>query len=198
MTVPGGGYIRATAVQSFGVSASVMNVFDFLCQGVGPWDEADVMQVLEVHLSSIYTHMSPFIMSVLAPVEIRAFNVTSNQPMPTYPWTTWAGGTGAQQPLPYGVSMLLLLRTNRPRVLGRKFIGGLGEGNCSGDAFDAASMAACAAFANNLMTDYTDVGLGLTLAYRVVDRFGGHNPAIEAVVSSNPAYQRRRRAGRGV
>lgn len=198
MTVLGGDTLRVTAVQSFGVAASAMNVYSFRCLGTGPWDDADVMEVVEVHLSSIYNHTNAFTVSLINPVEIRAFNDTQNAPIATVPWTTWAGGTAAQEPLPYGVAILVLFRTSVPRVLGRKFLPGCGEGNCSGAAFDATVLAGATAYAGNLMTDYTDVGLGLTLQYRIKDKFGGEHIPSEAVVSLNPAYQRRRRAGRGV
>lgn len=198
MTYSSGDLIRFTTVQSRGIGQAVMNVFDASADGNVNGDDLQLMTDAEAWLSLAFEEMSAHIANDYAPVEVRGFNITRHAPLPTVSWTTWAGGAATGEITAHGVCLLVLFRTARVRCLGRKFLGGLTEGDMVDGAWQSSLLVAGAAWATALMTDSTPTTGGATLRYVIQTKTGARETPLDVVVSSNPAYQRRRRPGRGV
>lgn len=106
-------------------------------------------------------------------------------------------GTGEM--MPHGVAGLLRAYTVHPRVIGRKYLPGLGEGVAADGVFDAEALAAMAAFAA-LWATTIELSTGNELwagvwstVFTAVTLMSG-----VMVVPVHPGYQRRRRPGVGM
>jgi hypothetical protein len=192
-----GDMLRITTVMSAGVGKTIENVF-IVSSGAGAGqDEQDVMADMEEWFTEIYTSLQNYVPTNLVHVEIRGFNITRDQPMPTQVWTM-AAGAQIGDPLPEGVCGLVLFRTDRARCIGRKFLGPFCEPHNTAGTVHVDVLNAELAFAVSLMGDWVGTATGLTFTYYIRDKLGALHRPLEAVISNIWAYQRRRRPGRGV
>jgi len=190
--------IRATAVL-LGPSGETQNVYYFRFQGIVPAGDLLVMEDLAEFLDDLYSDINAGIAGNYAYTEVRGFNVTQGVPMPTVEWPTLTvgGGPGASEPA--GIALLVVLRTGISRVFGRKYFGGIIDGNLDSDGFwiSGAVTAWSGAVARLLSTFIGGTTLATYLP-GIITSTGQFLGFITSVVTNNPAYQRRRRKGRGV
>lgn len=184
--------------------ANIMRLWDF-SQCVNVFhvqmndDAPDVqsMESISNWLEAIYSEFNDSITNTLAYEKIEAFNITGAYPMPIVTMPTLTDGAGTGERLPSGVAALSLFRTGVSHVTGKKYWPPLTEGALvSGlwgtgvlvDINDGADVAA--------NTWNPVVGPGFTPG---VWRDGPNTfvPFISSFTSAEPAYQRRRKPGRG-
>jgi hypothetical protein len=156
------------------------------------------MADLESYMSTVYGAANTLFNDGVVPVELRGFNDTQNYPMPIQAWTSWGGGTQLGEVAPHGVAALILFRTGQLKVLGRKFIGGLGEASLDNGFLNAGTLTQMGAWSAALLAGHVGAITGITFDYRVRGKFGGEYPPIEGVMRNVPAYQRRRKPGIGI
>lgn len=190
--------ITVTAHLQTGVGNTINNVFTFRYEGIGTQADEASMQDLALKLEDFYSALNSHIVDNVAYVDISGFNVTQDRPMPTVNWPTLTAGGSTSDPLPDGVSGLMLLRTGIKRVLGRKFIGGLAEGDNTAGVWESTLVAALAAAGAELIGSFLGGQTGALWLPGVIDKLGAFWSFIETFASNNPAYQRRRRPGRGI
>jgi hypothetical protein len=189
--------IKVTAALDM-VGNAVENVYYFRMDTAPSVTDTAVMNDLAAKLEEVYTHILSYMSDAVTFLEVRGFNVTKDQPMPTVSWPTMTVGGSSSARLPWGVSGLALLRTGVRRVLGRKFFGVFTEAdNDDPGVWSGALTIAMAAAAGELVGSFLGSTTLAVILPGVVDKTGAFWAFIEAVASSNPAYQRRRRRGRG-
>jgi len=199
MTTPIPGHrVRVTAVMQALGGVTIENVYDVQCTAGGTGDDDDVMQHLAAWLDGAYTHLTGLQVNAMTYVEVRGFDVSADTPLPTVAWPSLTTGSGGGEPTPYGVAALVLFRTLKARVVGRKYLGGFNEALWASGEILVAALPAFLSFAAEIAA-----GPGLSVAggeyeYKIYDKLGVARDTIASVVRSVAAYQRRRRPGRGI
>lgn len=190
--------IRATAVL-LGPAGEMQNVYYFRFQGVVPAGDLLVMADLADFLDNAYSILNASVSSDYTYTEIRGFNVTQNTPMPTVAWPSLTAGGGGASSIPAAVSLLIIFRTGISRVFGRKYIGGMHEGNVDGDGFWVSGLVTVGTtFAAEFLSTFIGTTTLATYLPGIITTTNTFLGFIASVVTGNPAYQRRRRKGRGV
>lgn len=198
MPISAGHQLRITAVMSWYGQATIENVFDLYVSSDPPGSDLDVMNDLAAWLDDAFDNVKALQVAGLLYREVRGFNVSGDGPLPTVGWPTLANGTNASDPLPSGVAGLVLFRTGAARVLGRKFVGGLGEGITESGLFNTGAISLFSSFGVALATDPVMTVAGGALKAGIFDKHGNTHAVSSVVVSAIPSYQRRRRPGRGI
>jgi len=196
MTVADGDIVRITANMDHTLEGDVQNVYHSILLG-GNATDLQYMQVAAVRLEACYAYLQPYMPDTLLFEDVRGFNITQDKPLPTVDWPTLAAGTvDVADPLPSVMSVLCFQRTGMSRVIGKKYYGPFTEADQS-DAVWTSGLLAAVALGFNLLTVGATAGTG-TLS------FGVFSPTLslfqffqEFVIPNVPAYQRRRRRGRG-
>lgn len=117
--------------------------------------------------------------------------------MPIIAWPSLVAGSSVGDPQPSGVAAFAFLRTGLPRTLARKFFGGLSDGAfVAGDIEPSVAVLFLAGLAVMLVPNLSLADNG-TLTFGVVDKNGVFREVVDATIDTVPAYQRRRRRGRG-
>jgi hypothetical protein len=128
---------------------------------------------------------------------IAMYNIDQDSPYADVGWPTFTIGGATDAMLPTGVCVLLTLRTGVKRVLGRKYFGPFTGNNLADGIFEDTLAVAVAGAADFLIGHFFAAGSGNSLLPGVLDKTGAFWAFFEAVASTNPAYQRRRRLGAG-
>jgi hypothetical protein len=190
--------LRITAVMSFGAGVSVQNVYRVKVTGFPTGSESDVMTDMAAWLDDAYGELEPFISSVLSFEEVRGFNETRDEPLPTTAWPVLTQGGVSVDYLPTANAMLVLFRTGLAKVIGRKFIAGLVEDRVTAGELTSTMISALAAYALTVMAGPNGVASGGTFEYAIIDKLGIARAPVEFVVRTAVAFQRRRKPGRGI
>ena len=199
MSVVQNDILECAARMEFDASEDVVNVFQFEYQSVAPLtDQQGVDDVIEF-LEAIYTIVRIAMVVLTTFRDIAVTNTTQGLAYGAFPWPTLVAGAELQDPMVPGSAMLSNFATLTPGVQLRKYWGVLSEGHTGADALFTAAALAQLAPANALM-------LIPFVATNGTWQFGHFSsvplpPAFitptAAVVSAIPAYQRRRKQGRG-
>jgi hypothetical protein len=190
--------VRITAVL-LGPAGEIQNVYYFRWDGVLPVGDLVVMTDLAEYLDDAYSTINAAISSDYTYTQVRGFNVTQNIPMPTVSWPSLTSGGGGGVSNAAGVAGLIILRTGIARTFGRKYIGGIITANMNDDGFwQSALVTALVSFGSLFIGDFVGTLAGPSYLPGIISKTGQFWAFIEAVVTNNPAYQRRRRKGRGV
>jgi hypothetical protein len=196
MTVQPGDVVRVTAVMDFDKEGTVQNVF-WVLQSGGDAADGSFMTAINTKLNTAYGYFDDLMPDGLTFQEIRGYNITQAQPLPTQSWATLTtGGVDQADALPSVVSLLALLRTGYNRINARKFFAPFTEANFGDAEWSTTLVAAANNFLSGLLASYSsgngsaEVGVWSTKLLQWL-------PIAEWVVGVVPAYQRRRRKGRG-
>ena len=175
----------------------VINVFQFRYEGVPQLSDTqginDVIEFLEA-IYAIVRVVIP-ILSVFRDITVR--NTTTSINHGVFPWATLVNGAAASNDLPPAVSSMISFPTGISRVTLRKYFGNVSTNQIAQPGTWSVTHQAQMVSAAAIMV-VPFVATNGTWAY-------GHNspkipgwiaPAV-ALVTSIPAYQRRRRQGRG-
>lgn len=198
MGIASGDILRITAVMAYGSEPTVMNTFHLRCTDPPGETDAAAMDFVAGWLDTAYAGIIDRMSTSLSFVEIRGFNETQHLPLPTVGWPTLTAATATGDIYAPGVAALVLFRTAALRVLGRKFIGGLTEEDFTSALVAGACLTDLATWAAAIAGG---PGISLTTgsySFGIYSAAHGFHLVTAFVTVAVPAYQRRRRQGRGI
>lgn len=200
MTVYIGQAVKAVVHIIMPQSVDHVNVFYFESAFQADQDDDDVVAAVETWVEALYTTIDDLLSDELTMGDVEVYKYDSGQTRwdligTADPSVTFAA---TSEMLPHGVSALVRAYTTNPRVISRKYIGGLTEGAQEDGVWNAAALSALADF-GNAWDNTSQVTVNNLLApacwsTKVNDVYGLNDTEIAL---ANPAYQRRRRPGVG-
>lgn len=154
MTVQNNDVIRVTAKMHNGTT-DVQNVYHIKANGTGGINDAAAVTLIKNRLDNMYAELVPQQTDDLIYDSIEIFNVTQDTPLDEVDWPTLVDGDVVGDQLPTQVAALVRFPTQAARTQGRKYIGGVIEGdNTDGGIPDADILAALQAYAVEMMTSF--------------------------------------------
>jgi hypothetical protein len=198
MDIQSGDIVRVTAKMAIGGVGAVQNVFYLRKEGIGEVPASLWPDDIGPWLEDIYGEVNSLLTDNLSYDSWGLFNITQDAPGPDNSWPTLIVGGSATDMYATGVAGLGLLRTERPRVVGRKYFGGLVEGGITESLLTPTMTAAIAAAIGHMLGSFIGGASLDSWLPGVVDKSGAYWSFTEAVVKDIPAYQRRRKQGRGI
>jgi len=154
MSVNNDDVLRVTAKMHMGV-VDIQNVFHIQAQGTGTLGDAAAVSAIALRLDDAYANMVAQLSDNLQFDTIEVFNVTQDAPMDEVTWPTLVDGDVVSDQLPTQVAGLVRFTTNVARSQGRKFIGGVIEGDNDANGLpDTDVLTALAAFAADVLTPW--------------------------------------------
>jgi hypothetical protein len=197
MAVNQGDIIQAVAAMEWDGVEDVLNIYQFQLQSPASVTEAGVISDLTDFLDSAYDVLKLFLTTLLTFKEIRLLNKTQDVILGTFPWPTLVAGTGATDTQAPGVCALINFTTTKPRVSPRKYLGVFTEGALGANgAFGPSVVAALAIFAGLFIGDIVQPNGTYLYGYDSPKTLQFETPN-GVSTGSVPAYQRRRKQGRG-
>jgi ABC-type glycerol-3-phosphate transport system permease component len=174
-----------------------MNIFQFQYQDNEELTNGETVTDILTIVESIYALLVAALTTLPVFRDIRIANKTQGTILGTFGWPTLIAGTNADQPVAPGVCFLTSWNTPIPRVGMRKYWGVMTEANTDADGTWSAGLVAVGVTVAALLSGPLQgpVG-GYFFGYLSPKTLGFEVPA-GAVVTDIPAYQRRRRQGRG-
>lgn len=189
--------IEAAARMEYDGVDDVINTYQFQLTSALTVSDAQTLIDLLVILEELYTLIVTSQTTFLSYRDIRFTNVTQDLLLGTVGWPTLTVGTGAVDAIPPGVASLANFNTNIPRVTLRKYFGGLDLDNLDQDGTFTAVFGL-------VMADIQAFLLEAQIQGNDVWRYGYLSPKTGTFVvpvgsswTDIPAYQRRRKQGRG-
>lgn len=175
----------------------VANVFHALVTSGGGKDFADIIDDIQEYVDALYAEMDVFLHTLMVVDRISIANVTQDLVFGSINYGLLAQGGGSGDPVAAGCCLLAWARTLKSRVQIRKYYGVCSENQMTLGVW--ISTIRTAAFTDmeyhvgsNVMTD----SLALTgVAWNRATLT--HTLATGVATAAEPAYQRRRRRGRG-
>ena len=196
MTVQINDVIRITAVMDSSLEGTVQNVFHAKMT-VGTASDAAFISATRTAFDTAYDNIDGIMPDTLSFDEIRFFNVTQDLPMSPTTWPTLTvGGVDVADPLPSPMSCLVFGRTGTSRRIFKKYFAPFTEANHADAEWDTSPGSQSLLLVASLTAGWA---AGAGSAY-----VGLWSPTdllfydiVELVSRTVPAYQRRRRRGRG-
>lgn len=188
---------EVTARAEFNAAEDVTNVFQFQYLDAPSITEAvtvtDILNIIE----QVYAILDAAMSVLLLFQDIRIANLTQVTLLGVHPWPTLTGGAEVNPPTAPGVALLTNFSTVVPRVGMRKFWGVFTDGNSDPDGtFSAALQGAGASAAALMLLPMTGPVGNYQFGY-LSPKTAAFEVPVGSVTSEVPAYQRRRRQGRG-
>ena len=197
MAIVQGTTIEASARMEWNSNEDVVNVFQFHLESAVPLTDAQGIDDVIEFLEAIYTIITSSMTLIQLYRDIRIRNWDTGQVYGTFPWPTLTIGGSASTPLPSGVAAMINFSTGVARVTPRKYFGGFVEDALVGDAtWTPALQGYLTSVAALMLVDFTAVNGVWSYGYQS-PKTGVWEYPTGAVVTDVPAYQRRRRPGRG-
>jgi hypothetical protein len=189
--------LKVTARMNSTAGGAVENVFTFKWTGLFSADDSAVMDHVADYLETFYSHLVSHQTNTLTYQDIEAFNHTQDRPVASHNWPTLTAGSSSGGYQPLAVSALTFFRTGLSRILGRKFWGGLINSALNSAVLDSGLITDLALLVIDVLTPNGSLIDGGTLTSGVLDKGGVFREFTDGTVSTIPAYQRRRKQGRG-
>lgn len=190
--------LRVTAVLRTSDQVTINNVYHTRILTMGNGDDSVVADDVAAWLDFAYTEVIGLLPTGVSFIEVTTFNVTKDSPLPTASWPTLTAGTGGGDITPEGVAALIIFRTAVAHVIGRKFIGTLAEADTTNALLTAGALTDLAQFAAALLPSFNNPIEANTYRMGILGKTGALHAITSAIVAALPAYQRRRRRGRGI
>lgn len=194
--------LRVSVRQTMQAGQDHVNVYHYACNFNAPESESDILDALATDIALYYSPFNTAIGTAQSGLDIKADvvelvsgreTVVQNVGTTLWDYSTSAGG----DVLPPGACLLIKLLTSRGKVWGRKFLSGFSEAYQNNGVW-AQSLLDMAATAGARMLEDIVVSAGGVLVPCVLSKLLGEaTPILEAGVSADVAYQRRRRLGSG-
>lgn len=179
------------------------NVFNAIVTGGGgPYADQDIVDDAEAWLDNMYANLTTLCSDEIDGNEVLVYKYDSGDDdwdeVGSQAWIWDPSGTGDQ--MPRGVAGLVRLWTEDPDVQGKKYIGGMTEGNCTDGLWITSAVTALLAFAADWYAPFTGGTSGATWTPGI---WSVKNLLIKLAVdhiatSTIPAYQRRRKRNVGI
>lgn len=175
----------------------VVNVYHILAVLDSGLDWATVDDYIQDYLDGIYDNLKNTLSEDIGTGSISVANVTQDTTLGSILWSPTWSGTGGGEPTASGVCCFTWGRTYKPRVQIRKYYGVFGEANVvDGSWSNTVQTAVELAMTEHITPQLMATGVTFTgVAY---NRDLATTELAHSVASSaEPAYQRRRKRGRG-
>lgn len=192
-----GDILRLGAVMELSSAFEVANVYHVVVSSGDDRSLAAASLDIQEYMDEIYANIAAIMTDEIAPDFLTMQNVTQSLTFGAFAWGNFAGGSSAEQMTAPGVCVFTWARTLKPRVQIRKYYGIFTESVMTDGAWIASVRNAC----SNALVDHVNEfvgsnGMGITgVAYNrtlLTSTVG-----LSVASSEEPAYQRRRKRGRG-
>jgi len=198
MPVALGDFFRITAGLLYKSNDEIQNVFYVRNNNGDPADDASVMIAAEEFLEDLYGDINPYISEQVTYNYINVFVPTGQQALGSFAWPSLTVGTATGEVTAPGVCQLSYARTGISRRIGKKYWGAFSEAHIANGVWDSAQTLLTQLAAQKTWGTFV-TSFGLSLTGVIYDRLTGQGRgALSIVTSTIPAYQRRRKQGRGV
>lgn len=197
MTVNVGDVLEMTLRADFDGVEDVLNVFQFQYLTSAPAADADVLDDLLDLAEAIVNIIKNLSTALVVWRSIRGYNVTTDILLGVSSFASPIAGVNAGDSGVPGVCGLVTFPTNRPRVVMRKFVGVLSESIVVNAGVLGATFVDTLVDLGEYLTQTQTVN-GRAYRYGYLSpKVGSFIDPVSAVITNIPAYQRRRRQGRG-
>lgn len=197
MTLQEGEVIEAAARLEFDATEDVVNVYQMQLTSGGPVADADVLNDVVEYLEIAYTLILTLLSVLTTFRDIRVSNVTQQTVLGIVPWDTLSAGDATADALAPGVAGLVSFGTTIPRVSPRKYLGVFTEAHINASGLLGGGWNTQAAnYAAQMLGEVVVDGHGYTYGY-LSPKTDNFEAAVTALFTNVPAYQRRRKQGRG-
>jgi len=197
MAVNSGDIIEVSARGEFDGTEDVVNVYQFKLTSAGPITDTEAVSDLLDLLDDLYVLWVPKQTTNYIYRDVRFANQTQSTLMGTFPWGAVTAGTNVGESLPPGNAAVLNLGTAIPRVILRKFIGGITKALIDADGtWDASIVTAMLNMAAILLAQWTGSYGTWEYGFFSPKTLQWETP-VAATATDIVGYQRRRKQGRG-
>lgn len=195
--IDSGDILRVGAGLFYDSFHDVVNVWHIYQEcGAGQTWAAGV-SMIQFWLNAIYSEIDTPLSADIGTGDVSVQNLTQGTTLGTIAWSpTWSGGD-AGDATAAGVCCFAWARTYKPRVQIRKYFGVFGEANVSGGVWTPTVRNACNAALLYAITPHTISAFSAVEAVAYDRLLGTYEFAYNVDTAAEPAYQRRRKRGRG-
>lgn len=190
------GVIKASIVWRYNASDDVVNVWH-IGYSDKPSDQADFYTDIAEFLSDMYASVTADMSDLVIHNRIELYNQGTNSPEAWIGSSSEFNGTNTNDPVPTGVSALIYCRTSTSRCIGKKYLPPFTEEQTLDGVWNATTIG----HLNTMAAKWGEVFVasnGTTLRAGIWRKLANAiTYPISNQSSSIPAYQRRRRIGRG-
>lgn len=175
----------------------VVNVWHILCNLDVGIDWASATTFIQTYCDDLYDDLKAPLNDEMGTGSISVANVTQATTLGSIAWSpTWSGAE-AGEATAAGVCCFAWARTYKPRVQIRKYYGVFGEVNVTTGSWTGTVQNACVASMtfHIASTQMAPSKFFQGIAYNRT--LGTYQAGVSVAVSAEPAYQRRRKRGRG-
>ena len=195
--IENGDVLRLGAGLIFEGVYDIVNVWHVLVTAGGGISYSTAVADIQEYLNALYDNIKVVLSDEMGTGNISLANVTQDTTFGAIAWSPgWSGSDGGEQTAP-GVAVFVWARTLRPRTQIRKYFGVFGEVRSVGGVWDSTARTNCEDVMADHIASYVATG-GLTMigvAYNYA--LARATQALSVASSAEPAYQRRRKRGRG-
>ena len=195
--VDNGDVLRVGAGLSYDGVYDVVNVWHILMQLDAGLDWATVSGYIQTYIDNCYDDLKTPLNDAIGTNVLSVSNATQLTTLGAIAWSpTWAG-VESGEPTAAGVCCFTWGRTYKPRVQIRKYFGVFGEANVVNGSWHSNVRTAAEAAMTYHITSHA-MAAGKTFLGVAYNRtLGTYEAAYSVDSSAEPAYQRRRKRGRG-
>lgn len=195
--IDNGDVLRLGASWKYETAYEITNVFHCLVTSGGAKDFVDIIDDVQQYIDLMYDEIDVFLSDEMLVDRISVSNVTQDTVFGSINWGVISQGGSATEATAAGVCLLAWGRTFTPRVQIRKYYGVFTETHMSSGAWSGAIQTACYTDLESHITSQAMVD-GLTMTGVAWNRaLSTYTQAHGVATADEPAYQRRRRRGRG-
>lgn len=175
----------------------IANVFHVRVTAGGSLDFSDASDDIQEYVDAIYDENKLWLSDHMGSYLLSLQNLTQDTTYGAFPFAAPIVGGASGQYLPLGTCCLTWGRTFKPRVQSRKYWGVFAEEGIVDGAWVASLLTACQAAHSVHALSFAGTN-GLTVLGVAYNRTAGTTTDMTSVTGAiEPAYQRRRRRGRG-
>jgi len=203
MSIPEGTILRMVVSLLWTDGNVMQNVFNAIVTGAGgPWDDDDIVEDAVSWAEDLYYNLTARVSDEVDGSQVQVYEFDPGD----VDWDEvgaqsffWNPTNDAEE-LPRGVAGLINLKSIDPDVSGKKYIGGLTEGNAIAGLWEVNTLASMLSFGVDWYAPFvgTDSGAdwnpGIWSTKGPVFKLAGTT----LIIPSIPAYQRRRKRGIGI
>lgn len=196
MALGNGDIVRVGAVFEDGLGSEMVNVFHVALTTVAA-DQAQIRDDIVEWLEDLYGAVLNRISDTIDTKRIELYNVSEDLPEIDLDWVGGLTFGGSGDPVASGVCALVIGRTAVKRKVGRKFLPPFANALLNSGRWTTLTIADMNTFGSRWLDSFVATnGTTITGGVFGVDT-GIFSTIVQAVGTPIPAYQRRRREGRG-
>lgn len=197
MAAQEGDVIEVTVIHDNDTSGEQVNRFQFMVLAGAPISDADLLDDIQTIVETLYNLVIAIISLRNVLREVGVFNKTQDLLVGVTGAGTYTGGDATDPASPQGVSPYCYFKTNVPHVILSKYLPSVSQSRIGiSGLWTSPTLGATTAFAVRLLASFTELGGSYQYGHwrALAEEFVF--PSV-AVIPLEPAYQRRRKPGRG-